>query len=803
MAAMDDLDDLLNDLERSKGSTAGGPPPSNASNSKRINSNALELDELNDLMNDLGAASAKPAAKPAAPNASSSQRGTTVRRDIVSGDMNKSMEDLDALMSSLNTADARASTAPAVPKAAPPPASRASVQSEDLDALMASLENPRGSVAPKAAAKPAPGPSRPVSGVPSANDDLDALMADLDNPRKSTAVTSKPAPAQPASRPVSKVPGGDDLDALMADLDSSGSRRSAAPTQAPVVAAKPAPKPMAKAAPPPADDLDSLMADLDGPRKSTQPPAYAAAPKAAAPASRPVSGVTGGDDLDALMADLEGGGRSRPVSGVPVAKPAPVAAAPKAAPVVAAAPKKAAPVQQSSDMDDLDALMGSLNSDRRSVAPAKPAAKPAAPSEDLDSLMGSLGQPSQKAPVTYAPTVTHQPPPKPAAKKPAGAAPAAGGDDISKLMNSLASQVADAGDGSSVSKGMCAYCKKQILGEVVSAIGKVFHVDHWICQNCQDPLGTKVGNALFSNFPFHIFEFRSHIPAQTFFELDGAPYCEKCYSSTYCVKCGYCDEPILDRCITAIGAHADSTPSFYQIADRSVSSYRQEVAHQSLHLHPVPAAVPARRVLRARRQALLRDGLFRSLLPQVRRLRQAHPRRLRQRARPAVASGALGMHVLQEGVRLGAVLRDRRQALLRAALPPAVGRAVPGLQEAHPGALHHGAGQEVAPGALHLRLLHEPPGGRLVRGEAGQAVLQDLHAEALLLSERRLVYNPTPRLPATLVMCAACRDTAFSKNVSQVDAPRSQRTGRHLAMFELSVLGTRLTRHALTHHTER
>jgi hypothetical protein len=38
---------------------------------------------------------------------------------------------------------------------------------------------------------------------------------------------------------------------------------------------------------------------------------------------------------------------------------------------------------------------------------------------------------------------------------------------------------------------ICHYCHNPILGEVISAMGRVFHVDHFACATCREPLGTR------------------------------------------------------------------------------------------------------------------------------------------------------------------------------------------------------------------------------------------------------------------------------------------------------------------------
>ncbi|XP_043211506.1 leupaxin-like isoform X2 [Amphibalanus amphitrite] len=78
-------------------------------------------------------------------------------------------------------------------------------------------------------------------------------------------------------------------------------------------------------------------------------------------------------------------------------------------------------------------------------------------------------------------------------------------------------------------KGMCGACDKPIVGQVITALGKTWHKEHFTCAHCQSELGNK-----------------------NFFERDGRPYCEPDYHSLFSPRCAYCNGPILDKCVTAL-----------------------------------------------------------------------------------------------------------------------------------------------------------------------------------------------------------------------------------------------------------
>nr|XP_033802529.1 transforming growth factor beta-1-induced transcript 1 protein isoform X2 [Geotrypetes seraphini] len=82
---------------------------------------------------------------------------------------------------------------------------------------------------------------------------------------------------------------------------------------------------------------------------------------------------------------------------------------------------------------------------------------------------------------------------------------------------------------STVAKGLCASCQKPIAGQVVTALGQTWHPEHFVCSHCQKEMG-----------------------GTNFFEKDGLPYCERDYFHLFSPRCGLCNEPILDKMVTAL-----------------------------------------------------------------------------------------------------------------------------------------------------------------------------------------------------------------------------------------------------------
>lgn len=62
-----------------------------------------------------------------------------------------------------------------------------------------------------------------------------------------------------------------------------------------------------------------------------------------------------------------------------------------------------------------------------------------------------------------------------------------------------------------------------LSSQVVTAMGKTWHPEHFVCTHCQEEIGSR-----------------------NFFERDGQPYCEKDYHSLFSPRCYYCNGPILD-----------------------------------------------------------------------------------------------------------------------------------------------------------------------------------------------------------------------------------------------------------------
>ncbi|XP_036132246.1 paxillin isoform X1 [Molossus molossus] len=116
---------------------------------------------------------------------------------------------------------------------------------------------------------------------------------------------------------------------------------------------------------------------------------------------------------------------------------------------------------------------------------------------------------------------------KPGSSSPPGGPPKPG-SQLDSMLGSLQSDLNKLGV-ATVAKGVCGACKKPIAGQVVTAMGRTWHPEHFVCTHCQEEIGSR-----------------------NFFERDGQPYCEKDYHTLFSPRCYYCNGPILDKVVTAL-----------------------------------------------------------------------------------------------------------------------------------------------------------------------------------------------------------------------------------------------------------
>lgn len=123
---------------------------------------------------------------------------------------------------------------------------------------------------------------------------------------------------------------------------------------------------------------------------------------------------------------------------------------------------------------------------------------------------------------------TYAKPEKPKTPTPPPKEPTPVANELDFMLGTLSNHMTEQGV-TTTQKGSCCACDKPIVGQVITALGKTWHPEHFTCAHCNHELGSN-----------------------NFFEREGRPYCEACYHELFSPRCGYCHGPILDKCVTAL-----------------------------------------------------------------------------------------------------------------------------------------------------------------------------------------------------------------------------------------------------------
>jgi len=109
------------------------------------------------------------------------------------------------------------------------------------------------------------------------------------------------------------------------------------------------------------------------------------------------------------------------------------------------------------------------------------------------------------------------------------------GGDLDNIKNNLNRPVPSGNNlysqNENLGKGVCGSCRKQVIGDMIQALGKCYHPEHFLCTSC----GTLLGSS-------------------NFYEQEGQPQCEQCFYSHFCMKCTACGLPITTQVIEALGS---------------------------------------------------------------------------------------------------------------------------------------------------------------------------------------------------------------------------------------------------------
>lgn len=475
---MDDLDSLLNDL-------SGG-----LSNPPAAAAPKTDLDELDDLLNNIGAVAPAPTPAPAPKPNPAPAPASAPAADA----------DLDALMESLGSVTPAAAAAPAT--------GLGQDDLSELDALMASTLGPAetstgGVTADELnelnALMGSVGSGAVASGGGDGLDDLDALMQSLDVQAKKPSPAATPVKAAPAPAPAKVTPA-----AGKVAVPAAFGAAKAAPVS-PTPAAAKGPAAVAPVAAAPKTTPSAAAVPVTGIPKA------AATPTAAIPGVNPMMGMQGmgGMGMQGMAGQgmggvgMQGMGMNPMMGGMGMQG------------MQGMGGMGGMGMGMNPMMGGMNPMMGGMNPMMGGMNPMMGGGMGM---QGMQGMQGMGGMGMGMNPMLGA---AGRGGAMPGAPKP--------GNDISNLLSNLNESMGSL-DSGTVSRGICATCTKPILGEVIQAMGKTFHPEHFICGGCQTPLGTR-----------------------NFFDSNGLPFCETCYQLSFCPRCASCNEPILNQCVAALG----------------------------------------------------------------------------------------------------------------------------------------------------------------------------------------------------------------------------------------------------------
>eukprot|EP01125_Pyxidicula_operculata_P008357 TRINITY_DN280_c0_g5_i2.p1 TRINITY_DN280_c0_g5~~TRINITY_DN280_c0_g5_i2.p1 ORF type:complete len:683 (+),score=227.75 TRINITY_DN280_c0_g5_i2:121-2049(+) len=496
---VDELDSLISELAPSQtvnSSNQRKPSPVNNHNNKPVAVKppppSNQDNELDLLMDELSGGSSQPNLSRSHPKANNQpQKPTPAPAATRSASYSVSHGELDDLMNDLMDAPAT--------QQKPAPAQKSTVpESSEIDDLMRDL-SVGSAPAPSAVRGPSPSLSRPNAA-----------------PAQATNYGAPPRRATQASMDMGAGQEQDELSLLMDSISQPPPQSNKRPAAVSVSAS------VSMAPSSTGNELDDLMNDLTmGPSTTNykQPqhhqPQHHHQQQQAPPTS----------ELDDLMADLTG--EKKPIS-QPSSRPQQQSNpnVPRGASNVSAygAPTAKQPAGYH-DTDELDELMNSIGgpgsmSNNRPVSvygggggvgaqsspqvgrpPASSVNARSNPNMGLDEIMASVSNPSPH--MSGGPNVGR------------GPAASVGGPRFAEPK---------------LPKGVCSGCRKPITGEQIQALGRYYHPEHFSCSTCSRTIGSG-----------------------QFFENEGQPQCDSCYSGYFCNRCFHCQQPITNQLVTALG----------------------------------------------------------------------------------------------------------------------------------------------------------------------------------------------------------------------------------------------------------
>lgn len=77
---------------------------------------------------------------------------------------------------------------------------------------------------------------------------------------------------------------------------------------------------------------------------------------------------------------------------------------------------------------------------------------------------------------------------------------------------------------------LCGRCNEAVSGRILTALGKSWHPEHFVCKVCEQP-----------------------ITGATFNEKNGDPVCSECFLQKFSEICFACKQPIQEKIVKALG----------------------------------------------------------------------------------------------------------------------------------------------------------------------------------------------------------------------------------------------------------
>ncbi|NXC56449.1 LPXN protein, partial [Aleadryas rufinucha] len=167
--------------------------------------------------------------------------------------------------------------------------------------------------------------------------------------------------------------------------------------------------------------------------------------------------------------------------------------------------------------------------------PPLPSPPPTEAARQLDELLADLGHTQSKVSLgpgaggwgAWPSPSPHHPPSRQLAAAGQGAGVPAE-SLLDDMLGSLTRDLQELGI-TAAPAGVCAACRKPIVGKVLTALGKTWHPEHFTCARCGRELDK-----------------------EPFFEQGGRAFCEEDYHQAFSPRCAYCAGPIREKVLTAL-----------------------------------------------------------------------------------------------------------------------------------------------------------------------------------------------------------------------------------------------------------